>query len=351
MNESALSRPSALYAVVMAGGRGERFWPAGRAARPKQLLSLTGGKTMIEETVQRLFPLISPERVLVITNNAYADQVRALLPVPAENVIGEPAGRDTAPCAALAAALVRRRDPGATMILLPADHLIRPVKTFQETLEKAAAAAQDGYLVTLGIRPSYPATGYGYLHFGGETAAGIHSVLEFREKPDRATAEAFLSDGHYRWNSGIFIWRADVISEAFRNFVPALGAKMDVWAAGADFTHDFASCQKISIDYAIMEKAGNIAAVDASFEWSDVGSWNSLRSVLPLDENRNAAAGKTVTLDSSDNVLFSDDGTLIAVIGLHQTAVIKSGNALLVCPLADEQKVKKLLELADDSFK
>lgn len=335
----------------MAGGRGERFWPAGRAARPKQLLPLTGEKTMIEETVQRLFPLIRPDHILVITNKMYVKRIQDVLPIPPENVIGEPEGRDTAPCVALAAALVRRKDPNATMVMLPADHVIRPAKVFQDTLKRAAEQAQNGFLVTLGIPPTFPSTGYGYLHLDAEQKDGFHRVLEFKEKPDRATAEAFLADGGYRWNSGIFVWRTDAISEAFRRHAPDLGEKLDAWAGGADFTRDFASCRKISIDYAVMEKAENIAAVDASFEWSDIGSWSALRAFLPLDESGNAAAGRTVTLDSSDNVLFSDDGTLIAVIDLHRTAVVKSGNALLVCPLADEQKVKKLLEKTDDSFK
>jgi len=345
------SRTSSLFAIIMAGGKGERFWPAGRAMRPKQLLSLTSEKTMIEETVQRLFPLIPPEQVLVITNRDYVEQIRDLLPIPSENVIGEPERRDTAPCVALATALVRRKDPDATMIILPADHVIRPAKVFQDTLKRAADQAQNGYLITLGIPPSFPSTGYGYLHLGADTGTGFYPVLEFKEKPDQATAEAFLKDGNYRWNSGIFVWRADTISEAFRRYAPDLGKKLDAWAKGADFIQDFASCRKISIDYAVMEKAENIIAVDAPFEWNDIGSWSSLRSFLPLDQNGNASLGCAVAMDSSDNVFFSDDGTLIAAIGLHRTAVIKSGNALLVCPLADEQKIKKILEKTKDSFK
>ena len=337
------SLSSSLYAVIMAGGRGERFWPAGRAMRPKQLLPLTGEKTMIEETVQRLFPLIPPEHVLVITNRDYVKQIRDLLPIPPENVIGEPERRDTAPCVALATALVRRKNPEATVIILPADHVIRPAKVFQETLKQAAEQARNGYLVTLGIFPSFPATGYGYMHLGADNGAGFRQVLEFKEKPDLATAEAFLKDGHYRWNSGIFIWRTDVISEALRKYVPEIGVRMDAWAAGADFMKDFAECQKISIDYAVMEKADNVIAGNPDFEWNDIGSWSSLRTILPLDADGNACKGKVVTWDSKNNVLFSDDDTLIGVIGMQNTAVVKSGNGVLVCPLSDEQKVKQLL--------
>ena len=342
---------STLYAVVMAGGKGERFWPAGRAMRPKQLLSLTGENTMIEETVQRLFPLIPPERVLVITNMDYAELIRDLLPIPPENVIGEPERRDTAPCLALAAALIRRKDPGSTMIVLPSDHLIRPAKKFQDTLKRAAEQARNGYLVTLGVLPTYPSTGYGYMHLGEENGAGFHRVLEFREKPDQATAEAFLKDGNYRWNSGMFIWRTEVISEALRKYVPGLGARMDSWAAGADFTRDFAECPKISIDYAVMEKADNVIAGDTCFEWNDLGSWSSLKTILPLDADGNACKGKIMTLDSKNNVLFSDDDTLIGVIGMQNTAVVKSGNGVLVCPLSEEQKVKQLLQLISNQYK
>ncbi len=333
-----------LFAVIMAGGKGERFWPAGRISRPKQMLSLTGDKSMIEETVLRLFPLIQPDHVLVITNKKYVKQIQDVLPIPAENVIGEPEGRDTAPCVALAAALVRRKDPGATMILLPADHMIRPTKLFQEKLLSAAEAAQSGALVTLGITPTYPATGYGYLHLGASVENGFHKVLEFKEKPDRTTAEMFLREGHYHWNSGMFIWRADVISEAFRKYVPELGKRMDAWAGGADFTLDFSECPKISIDYAVMEKADNVIAGDTHFEWSDVGSWSSLKTLLPADEDGNVCKGNVVTLDSKGSVLFSDDDTLIGVIGMQNVAVVKSGNGILVCPLSEEQKVKNLVE-------
>lgn len=340
-----------LYAIIMAGGRGERFWPAGRAVRPKQLLPLTSENTMIEETVQRLFPLIPPEQVLVITNKDYVDRIRELLPIPPENVVGEPEGRDTAPCVALAAALVRRKDPAATMVMLPADHVIRPAKVFQDTLKRAAEQAQNGFLVTLGIPPTFPSTGYGYLHLDAEQDNGFHRVLEFKEKPDRATAEAFLADGHYRWNSGIFIWRADVISDAFRQYVPELGAKLDAWASGADFTLDFAECRKISIDYAVMEKADHVIAGDTSFEWNDIGSWSSLSTFLPRDGNGNACKGKTAILDSKNNVLFCDDDTLIGVIGMQNIVVVKSGNGILVCPLSEEQKVKQLLQTIDPDYK
>lgn len=331
-----------LYAVIMAGGRGERFWPMGRRQRPKQLLPLLGESTMIEETVQRLFPLIAPERLLVISNTAFVEPIRKLLPIPDENVIGEPVGRDTAPCVALATALVKRRDPDATMILLPADHVIRPVKTFQQVLGAAVEQAQSGALVTLGVMPTGPVTGYGYIHTGETVKPGFRKVLEFKEKPDQETAKRFFQDGSYRWNSGMFIWRVDAIAAAFRRHCPLLGQRLDRWSEGADFRADFAACEKISIDYAVMEKADNVLVGNASFYWNDIGSWGALRSVLPLDAQGNALQGNVLTFDSVNNVLIGDSETLLGVIGMHDVAVVKSGNGILVCPLSEEQRVREL---------
>ena len=327
----------------MAGGKGERFWPAGRRNRPKQLLPLLGERTMIEETVQRLFPLVAPERLLVVTTAGYVERIRELLPVPAENVIGEPEGRDTAPCVALATALIRRRDPGATMALLPADHVIRPAKLFQETLRAAAVAARKGDLVTLGVTPSFASTGYGYLRLGDSVDGGFRRVLEFREKPDAATAERFFRDGNYRWNSGIFVWRCDAISAAFAKYAPLLSEKLEAWSAGADYTVDFGACEKISIDYAVMEKAENVVAGDTAFYWNDLGSWSSLRTVLPTDENGNTVRGRAVTLESSGNVILNDGGELIGMIGMHDIAVVKSGDGILIAPLREEQKIRELV--------
>ena len=344
-------KQDSLYAVIMAGGRGERFWPAGRKDNPKQLLPLLGEKTMLEETVLRLFPLIAPERVMVITNLDYVDRIRELLPIPPENIIGEPERRDTAPCVALATALIRRKDPDATMILLPADHVIRPAKLFQQTLLAAAEQAQNGKLATLGILPTYPATGYGYIELGDAVNEMFHTVKAFREKPDQPTAEQFFLSGNYRWNGGIFVWRCDVISEEFRKHAPQLSEKLEHWANGGDWQEDFAQCQKISIDYAIMEKSRNVIVGNAPFYWNDIGSWSALRSVLPKDERGNAARGNVLAISSNNNVLISDDDTLLGVIGMNDIAVIKSGNGLLVCPLSEEQRVRELVgQIKDAEF-
>ena len=336
------SDTSHLFAVVMAGGRGERFWPVGRQDRPKQFLNLVSEKSLIEETVQRLFPLIPPERILVITNKDFVAQTRELLPIPAENVIGEPEGRNTAPCVALATALLKKVDPDSTMILLPADHVISPVKKFQSALRDAALQAQTGALVTLGVIPHAPSTGYGYI-LAGEFDGEFADVQEFKEKPDRRTAEEFLHDGNYLWNSGIFIWRTDAIEREFRKHCPQLAEKITKWANGADFNSDFADCEKISIDYAIMEKAEKVKVRKVDFLWNDIGSWSSLRSLFPLDENGNVARGNVVSLDSHDNVIWGDSDTTLGVIGMRNIALIQSGDAVLVCPLSEEQRVKELV--------
>ncbi len=332
----------------MAGGRGERFWPAGRRNHPKQLLPLLSEKTMIEETVQRLFPLIAPERVFVITNDAYLDKVRSVLPIPPENIIGEPVGRDTAPCVALAAATVAGHDPEGTMILLPADHEIHPAKLFQEILYRAAKQAQSGALVTLGIPPTFPSTGYGYIQEGETVAEGFRRVAAFREKPDEETARRFLSGGNYKWNSGMFIWRADAILAAFRKYAPALADKAEAWSTGADYRNDFAECEKISIDYAVMEKADNVLVGEAPFHWNDIGSWSALRSVMTPDEAGNVCRGNVIAIDSGNNVVLTDEGTLVGVIGMNDIAVVKSGNGILICPLSMEQRVKELVRKIEE---
>ncbi len=333
-----------LYAVIMAGGRGERFWPLGRQKRPKQLLAFSGKHSMIKETVLRLFPLFSAEHVFVLTNDSYVDVIREQLPIPSENVIGEPAGRDTAPCIALASALISRLDPEATLVVLPADHIVRQTNAFQQTLSAAICRARTGELITLGIIPNGPVTGYGYIHLGDEVGEGFRRVLEFTEKPDHETAEHFFQSGDYRWNSGIFIWRVKAIIDAFRRYCPCLADKIDGWLAGVDYRADFAECQKISIDYAILEKAENILVAEALFDWNDIGNWSSLRSVLPLDDSGNAFCGNVLTVDSEDNVLISDSETLIGVIGMRGVAVVKFENGVLVCPLDQEQQVRELVQ-------
>ncbi len=328
--------------MIMAGGRGERFWPASRRNHPKQLLCLNSSQAMIEETVQRLYPLINPENILVMTNVSYVEQIKELLTIPAENIIGEPAARNTAPCVALATALIKKRNPNAVIIMLSADHIIQPIKLFQEVLSEAVQQAKNGNLITLGIQPSYAATGYGYIHAGECVAKKFRKALQFCEKPDSKIAMEFFKNSDYLWNSGIFIWTVSAIIDAFRKYTPVLYEKILTWSSGADYMQDFAECDNISIDYAIMEKADNVIVRAVSFYWNDVGSWSSLRAILPLDSDGNAVRGEVIAVESTGNVLVSDDDCLLGVIGMENIVVIKSGNGILVCPLAREQEIKKL---------
>lgn len=341
------------YAVVMAGGRGERFWPAGRLATPKQLLSFGGnGKTMIEETVQRLFPLFSAENILVVTGKAYAAEVKRLLPVPEENIICEPERRNTSGCIALACAVIKHREKGgnAEMTVLPADHVITPVPMFHETLRKASLQAQAGYLVTIGIIPSRPDTGYGYIHIGQQDGDGVFEVTEFKEKPDALTAREFFYDGNYRWNSGIFTWQLDVIIDKFRRHLPQWGRFIDGASSSEDIDsfieEKFGENPSISIDYSILEKSRSIRCVDGSFYWNDLGSWSSLFDLEVPDATGNVTRGKNILIDTRRSVVCGDDSTLIGVIGMRDVAIIKSGNGILVCPLSEEQRVREIIKAA-----
>ena len=349
-----MSKVNNIYAVIMAGGRGERFWPLGRRNRPKQLLNLTGNATLIEEAVQRLYGLVPPERVLVITNHKHVEPIRELLPIPAENVIGEPIGRDTSPCVALAAGLIRRQDPEATMILLPADHVITPAKALCDLLQSAAAAAQSGALVTIGIKPDRPATGYGYIHRASPLAEaeGFFDVLGFREKPDLATAEKFLASGEYLWNSGMFIWRIDAIMRELSRQRPALAALADAVANAAEnelekvILREYNAAEPLSIDYAVMEGAERVIVGESTFAWDDIGSWSALRGQRPLDDAGNVKDGNIELADCRDCIVMADS-LMVGAVGLEGMVIIQSGNGVLVCRVEDEQRVKELVRAMD----
>ncbi len=350
-----------LHAVVMAGGRGERFWPMGRRHLPKQFLKLAGEATMIEDTVLRLFPLADPEDVLVITNRNYVDQCRELLPIPEANIIGEPEGRNTAPCVALAAGLIRRKDrsPDAVMLLLPADHVIKPAKALQRVLADSAELARTGgYLVTIGIVPTEPATGYGYIHCGEAVDAKLGTRffrgLGFREKPELATARRFLATGNFKWNSGMFIWTVDAIMAEFERQAPKLAAMAEAVAAAGDgeldavIRREFVKCDAISIDYAVMENAGRIAVAESDFFWDDIGSWASMRRQFPVDATGNVSRGLTALDDCANCIAIADEGQLIGAVGMRDTVMIHAGNAMLVCPVSEVQRVRDLVRKLEE---
>jgi len=316
----------------MAGGKGERLWPLSTEERPKPLISLNGQQTLLEDTVQRLFPLLNAENVFVITDEKSAVQAREILMLPEENIIAEPCRRNTAPCIALAAALIRRKCEDATMIILPADHRITPVKRFQEDLIDCIEQAQNGTLTILGVTPDKPATGYGYINAGEKIGPGLYKVNAFKEKPDFETAQHYMMDGNYWWNCGIFVWQVKTITEAFRKYSPALYEKIEAWGAGRDYLKDFETCEKISIDYAIMEKADNVVVKQASFQWNDLGTLGALYEITMKDFHENAISspGKIQLEESDRNLIFCDDETEIRLEKIENCAVIKSGKSLLI---------------------
>ena len=353
-----MHRNEHLYAVILAGGGGARLWPRSRQAHPKQFLDLTGEGTMLQEAYARIAPIIPAERVLVITNASYVDLVSEQAPaIPRANIIGEPAGRGTAPAIGLAAALLRQRDPDAVMAILTADHLITRKETFRRVLlAAAAAAAAPGRLVTLGITPAYAETGYGYVERGPEitTLDGftVYRVLRFTEKPNRETAERFVQSGRFSWNSGMFLWRADSILAEMARQMPELGAQLAAIAAVFDQpgTHPLAwvpswmQIRSETIDFGIMEGAADTVVLPVDIGWNDVGSWAALADELPANAQGNVVHGPHILLDTQDSFVFSEQ-RLIAAIGLQRMIVIDTADALLICPRERAQEVKKITDV------
>lgn len=343
------------YAVILAGGKGERFWPLSTSRRPKQLLSLVGEKAMLAQAVDRLQGLIPKVRIMVLTNQDLVDATRQAAPqLPPENVVGEPIGRDTAPAVALATALVKARDPKGVFCILTADHIIGNLDVFQSTLLDALnKAASEDVLITIGINPSEPATGYGYIHAGSQIATNgsteFRKVQRFVEKPDRATAEKYVSSGEYYWNSGMFIWSVASIEHALAQHRPAVASIIDPIskAAKAGQLHKtlaeiFPSAEKISIDYAVMEKASNIIVARGTFAWDDVGSWTALENHFDQDASGNTIIGHGEAFDSRNNIVFSRD-RLTALVGVEDLIVVQSEGVTLVCPRQRDQDIKKLV--------
>lgn len=343
-----------LYAVIMAGGVGTRFWPASRQAQPKQFLTVGGDRTLLQQTVDRLDGLVPPEQVYVVTHADYVAQTRQQLPeVPDANILGEPIARNTAPCIALAASTIAARDPEATLIVLPADHLIRHEKQFRQVLRTAIEQAQTpGALVTLGITPTHPETGYGYIQFDGSLDAmddgpRAFRVRTFAEKPDLATAERFLDSGDFLWNSGMFVWRADAILHAFEQYLPDVHEAFLPIQQGDDsaasIQQAYARSPKISIDYGVMERAEHVYVVPGQFGWSDVGDWRAVFDLEETDAHGNALHG-TVIAESSSRCYVMGRDKLIALVGINDAIVVETDDAVLVCHRENAQRVKNLVE-------
>ena len=373
-----------LHAVVMAGGSGTRFWPQSRKTRPKQLMRLTGRQTLIQQTVARTSPWIPRERTWIVTNRAQAEETARQVPeVPAENMLIEPVGRNTAACIGLAAICLLEQDPQAVMLVTPADHVIGPQEAFQSAVERAVGIVEQNpeWYVLFGIPPAYPAVGYGYIERGDRLADlnsepstlnselstsgdGAFRVKAFREKPDRQTAQEYLDSGDFYWNSGIFVWRAESILEGLRQFEPEIHERLlrlrdalesDDWNAVLET--EFPAMKPISIDYAVLERAAKtgpasgagpasgVAVLEAPFEWDDVGSWQALSRLLSPDEAGNTVDGPFCGLDTRGCIIHSSDEHLIATIGLENQIVVHTPDVTLVARTDDENAIRKLVEL------
>jgi mannose-1-phosphate guanylyltransferase len=344
-----------IYALILAGGSGERFWPLSRRNRPKQLLRLVSERTLLEETVARLEGFVPTERILILTNIEQEKGVRDLLEgFPKQNIIAEPAKRDTAAAVALGAGWVAARDHSATMLALPADHVIADRAAFQETMKTAAAAAEEtGALVTIGIKPTWACPGFGYIEQGepvrlrSDGKIAVHRVVRFREKPNVDLAESFLRKGNFRWNAGMFVWSVPTVLSEFNRHAPELADFISQVRSPKDLDkilHErFAKLPRISFDYAIMEKADRVLVVEASFDWDDVGSWQAVARYFKNDEHGNAANTALIALDSSDNVIFNDGETTVALLGVHNLIVVRTGDAILICHRHQAEKIKNLV--------
>lgn len=341
-------------ALIMAGGRGERFWPKSRQALPKQFLSLTDdGKTMIQLTVERILPLVNMEDIYIATNSSYRDLVREQLPaLPEENILCEPVGRNTAPCIGLGAVHMAKKYDDATMIVLPSDHLIKYNAIFLGCLQAACRVAEAGEnLVTLGITPDYPETGYGYIKFKPEeTFLSAFKVERFVEKPDLETAKAYLATEQYLWNSGMFIWKVSSVLHALERFTPethqgllAIGEAIGTERENEVLRERFTAFKSESIDYAVMEKADNIYSLAGSFGWDDVGSWLALQRIRKTNEFENVVNGRVVAVDT-ERCIIQGGERLIAAVGLEDMIVIDADDAVLICEKTHAGDIKKVLE-------
>ena len=349
-----------LHAIIMAGGAGTRFWPASRADRPKQLLSLASDDSMIQDTLGRLGELVPPERAMVVTNERLVEAIRGQLPALAPAaVLGEPFKRDTAPAIGLAALWVTRHDDDATMLVMPADHVIQPPEKFQAAVKQAARLVEEhpSWLATFGIKPTYAAETFGYIERGEalkDAQAGdapAYSVRRFREKPDAATAQKYLDSGKFYWNSGIFVWRAQTILDSLDQYEPDMLTHLQNIADAFDadnfdgvFREEFEAIRGKSIDYAVMERSEEVVVIEAPYEWDDVGNWPSLARLRGTDEAGNTLVGKHLGIDTKNTIVRTEGGHLVVTVGLDDLIVVHTPDATLVATREAEEQIREVVK-------
>lgn len=344
-----------IVAVIMAGGKGERFWPQSRASKPKQFLALTGdGETMIQKTVARLSPLVDIADIYVVTNKSYLALVKEQLPeLPADNILAEPVSRNTAPCIGLAAGIIREKyGEDVLMLVLPSDHLIKFNIMFIDTLKAATRVAEQGQnLVTIGITPTYPETGYGYINFTGSGSEnGAYEVVHFVEKPDLDRAKQYVNSGEYLWNSGMFVWKTSSILANIERYLPEMynGLNKIVLTYDTDkyeetLLREFPLLKSESVDFGVMEKADDIYTIPGNFGWDDVGSWLALDRVTATNEYGNVVRGDVISVDTKNTIVIGGK-KLIATVGMENVVIVDSDDAILICAKDSTQDVKKVIE-------
>lgn len=343
-----------LHAVIMAGGSGTRFWPLSRRAFPKQFLSLDGQRSLIQSAFDRCQLEVTPDRFWVVTNQTMVSLSAEHLPdIPSKQILPEPCARNTAPCVGLAAAAIAAQDPEAVMLVMPADHLISPTEKFLDAVRTAVEVIENDpqRLVLFGVPPTTPATGYGYIERGESLQSGVYEVASFREKPDRPTAEAYLETGSFYWNCGIFVWKAQTILDELAAHQPTIAEHLsqitgepgsEEWSRS--LADQFPRMPSISIDYAVLEKSDRISVVEAPFEWDDVGSWEAVSRMNPVDADGNTLVGAVCEVDSTGCIVRSEGDHVVGILGMKNCIVVHTPDATLVADRGDENAVRKLVE-------
>ena len=339
------------HVVIMAGGVGSRFWPLSTPEYPKQFIDILGcGRTLIQLTVDRFKALCPMDNFWVVTNAKYVDIVKQQLPdIPEENILAEPCARNTAPCIAWAGWKIRKKDPMANIVVTPSDAIVMNVGSFKNIIQEALDYTEkNSAIVTIGIRPNRPETGYGYVHMDQLETGNVYKVWEFKEKPNRETAEKYLADGNYLWNAGIFVWNVNTLVDAIRTYVPELGNQMTILGGYFNFPEEqqkteeiFPMCEKISIDYAVMEKHPRVYTIPADFGWSDLGNWASLHDKLQKDENENGAVGNVKMYECTNCVVHAEDAKKVVLQGLDGYIMSVKNGQILICKRSEEQRIRE----------